>query len=939
MIAFITATILYVALVAIGFSFIPKQIVRKDSVISFLISPVLGLSILVSFVFFYSRLGFATKDLKYLVLIFLVLVSIYATIKARRHVNDSALYFKLSVVPLGTVLSSWPIFKYGFNWVSFFNDDMTNYVLGATRFFNFGFNTEPMNSFYEGKDYSQAYYFLYSANGIRSGSELYLSVVSLISNGDPMTIFMTGILVIQMILFSTTLLLTRLFEKPPRNFTRIVFLFCVFSPLFSLGFLYQLAGQLGGVSIGIGIVATVVLLLDGKYNKLTIHLFSILSVLFAAQCIWYPEFLPFLTPAFAYLLLWVKRNKSHIPWTKTLVSLLPVPLILNAYILDALKYGFAQVSRTTSASKGSDSLMELFPFYLKPHGLNALLGFQPSNRFALEPWESVITISSILILASIVYFIYRRRLYMNLIVMTFLFMFLILLFLIGTKNGFGTFKLAMFIQPFLIVSGVLAFFPHQLKKNKLPNFLSKSMRVSFFFIFFVFLALNARTLQYYTLASTGESDRGFSEVYQGSKENVHEEVKALLMKTDIDESPLISTSFNLGLLKAEAIATRGNALFFASHDVFENIRLGSELKDFPSGYLEQSISTPWGINQFLQPKAYLLKDTSLKYLISNDQSSAINRMSMPKFSGSRRYQIQGNPSNMLIFVSSSQGQSYSNFGTSVSSSSIFQPELNPMQPKAFMQGIGKNLLFEIVNPSDKPVLVFSGTNTVIPQYEREFLPTYVYSNGLSRLPLVGRGSMRVQVPLTNMIRINGRSYFQVHVDSNLSKFPSTNSLVSGLYGRNIQFDNRRLSMFLTDISVVDQGKLANISAPMSISRFPKDLGDSRLIYSGVYEDGWISANSYFYLSDKTSSSITIEGSIPMLDGDSSFETMLTLSIDDKQLMTKKLGVGEFSLSMPWISDPKLIAKKRVSIEFSKERKLPSPDGRPIAAQISFVGFK
>jgi hypothetical protein len=939
MTAFFISTLLFTILLSIGFSIVPKQIVQKDSIVALLISPVIGLSILASIVFSISRIGIAIQNIEIPIFVVLSLILVYSIIKAVRHVTDTKVYLKIAMIPVGVSLSSWPIFLFGFNWVSYFNDDMTNYVLGATRFFNFGFNSLPMSAFYEGKDYSQAYYYLYSANGIRSGSELYLSVVSLLSKGEAMPLFMTALLSVQMILLSTTLLLTRIIKQPRKHFTKIVYFCCIASPLFSLGFLYQLFGQLGGLSFGMGIIAVVTLLTSSKYKNLTLNQVFILTILFTAQCIWYPEFLPFLAPSFIFLSIWLIRNRPMIPWGKVLAVLVAIPVILNVYLVDALKYGFAQVTRTTGASQGSDSLIELFPFFLKPHGVASLLGFQPTNRYLQDPWESLTIVGSFLLLIAIIILLLRNRQIGNPVVGTFVFMFLSFIFLVGTRNAFGSFKLAMFIQPFLIVSGVLALSQLTSKPPGMSQLTSKIKKYSPILALMIFLVLNFRSLQYYVLASTGASDRGFSEIQQGSRDNLDKEIKNLLANTDIGKSQILTTSFNLGLLKGEAIAFKGFPLIFPGQDVFVNIRMGNDLADSPTSYLKKSITTPWGINRFAQPRIYAENYLSPAYLISNDSSLAINRSHIKYPSRVRDYQVSRNPQNTLIFVNSSQGQSYSNFGTNVSKASIFQPELNPMQPQTFMQGIGKDLLFEVVNPSESPVLIFAGTNTVIQQYLREFLPTYVYSKELKKLPLVGRGSMRVEMPLRNLLRVNGRSYFQIHVGTNLSKFPSTDSLISKIYGQNIQIDNRKLSLFLTNISVLDQSQLEKIAAPSAVSTFPNDLKETQLVYSGVYEDGWIGSNSYFDLSDESSKMLVVEGAVPILKVNPGFKTSVTLRIDGKKLITKDLKGGNFSVSVPWFGEAKGRNKKRVSIQFSEEQKLPAPDGRLVSAQVSFIGFK
>src|SRR5665213_275061 len=49
----------------------------------------------------------------------------------------------------------WPSIRYGFNWISYGNDDMANYCLAAERFLAHGYYDVPLQTDLEGRDYSQ----------------------------------------------------------------------------------------------------------------------------------------------------------------------------------------------------------------------------------------------------------------------------------------------------------------------------------------------------------------------------------------------------------------------------------------------------------------------------------------------------------------------------------------------------------------------------------------------------------------------------------------------------------------------------------------------------------------------------------------------------------------------------------------------------------------
>lgn len=74
------------------------------------------------------------------------------------------------------LLTSWPMLFYGLDWVAVGNDDMANYCLAAQRFYHEGFFDKPdILHIKNGSNYSQAYWFMHVAGGVRPGSELMLA--------------------------------------------------------------------------------------------------------------------------------------------------------------------------------------------------------------------------------------------------------------------------------------------------------------------------------------------------------------------------------------------------------------------------------------------------------------------------------------------------------------------------------------------------------------------------------------------------------------------------------------------------------------------------------------------------------------------------------------------------------------------------------------------
>src|SRR5271168_4105236 len=88
----------------------------------------------------------------------------------------------------------WPSLRFGFNWISYGNDDMANYCLAAERFLAHGYYDVPLQTDLEGRDYSQHYWFMHALQQIRPGSELTVAWIASITGRRSHEVFMPAIL-------------------------------------------------------------------------------------------------------------------------------------------------------------------------------------------------------------------------------------------------------------------------------------------------------------------------------------------------------------------------------------------------------------------------------------------------------------------------------------------------------------------------------------------------------------------------------------------------------------------------------------------------------------------------------------------------------------------------------------------------------------------------
>ena len=79
----------------------------------------------------------------------------------------------------------------------------------------------------------------------------------------------------------------------------------------------------------------------------------------------------------------------------------------------------------------------------------------------------------------------------------------------------------------------------------------------------------------------------------------------------------------------------------------------------------------------------------------------------------------------------------------------------------------------------------------------------------------------------------------------LARYPHPG--LQGLYATSVTIDPRELTSHVRNISLVSEAEYARLRPPSALSRFPSDLENESLEYSGIYEDGWLGEDSYAVL--------------------------------------------------------------------------------------------
>lgn len=137
------------------------------------------------------------------------------------------------------------------------------------------------------------------------------------------------------------------------------------------------------------------------------------------------------------------------------------------------------------------------------------------------------------------------------------------------------------------------------------------------------------------------------------------------------------------------------------------------------------------------------------------------------------------------------------------------------------------------------------------------------------------------------------------------------------------------------LSLVSCGGSAD-APPSQLRRFPADLSNAKLDFSGIFQDAWTEESGAVTLQQPSGEqALTIRAMVPNL-GDTSFQTTVGLSIDNVSIGSKTVGVGDFELSLAAAS---AAGKHRIVVTFTKVQQLPAGDGRTVGARLAFLGFE
>lgn len=967
MIAVALTLALFLCWIVVGLAVVRVLDTGRSALQRLLLAPSVGIACIIAVSFSLNRLGLPIAWFSLPVTVCLVLLS-FALLWWRRPDDWRSSWWPVAVsyLPfvaiflLALVLTGRPMFEYGLGWVGYANEDMANYVLAAQRLVDGGFFDVPqLEDISSGRDYVQ-YYWSFIIVGERQGAELLLAWATGLTGLTGHEIFMPVIVALHLTLISAVGALIG--QSGQRHLAGVLTcLLVALSALNGLGTLQQLIAQVGGVGLlasGAALLLTPVWALE---RSVAIRHGLLTGILCAGLFVFYTEILPFLMLAFGlYVAIALLRRELSLTKRPSLVSLGVAAgtglVIVNTQLIVGTFFVIRQAGVASGGGLAPDIDRALFPYFLVPSGLATFWGLQSIGSASGEPWLSASIAVGLVLLAALIVSTVVLAWRGHATAVVTLAMLLFAAQLVRQGSGFGLFKLAMFIQPFMLgamVLGCLSLFRRPVL-GLVP-----------------LLALGAMSLPAHLFYV--ETSRGVNQglVPNASASRMYDEMKTMARPLESQPSAagLVLDTTNRTVAKFQVLYLRGIRSNFPSQYFFFSFRglptspliQDAELREIDrvAAAIEDArieILFPWFPQGGVPPEvASRVKGDARAVTLNTIGLESSDHLSCDYMLGSMPNQTPLNRFNHrdvrdqsfalrdcasvqdhLIFTDSALGHDFYTYTATSDLISLNQLEPDVTFPGSTFAGIGRRLLFQVLNPSERPRLVLEMTSTFASDGDNSLPPATVIDAQRRPLGLLGRGSARVFSPPVTPIVLAGRPFVALDMGREGRQFSLHRTGLMRLFGANIPLDRRFLTGFARDISLISQAELDRLAPPTLLEQFPVDLTNRALEYSGIYEDGWISEASYFGLAQPdAASTVVVRGAVPEI-GDPAFSTELQILVDGQEVARRLLRPGRFDVrAVP----PPGAGRRRVELHFSNLQHLGGDDGRPVAAQLDAVGFQ
>jgi hypothetical protein len=860
-------------------------------------------------------------------------------------------FFAICVVYL--LYTGWPMLRFGFDWISYGNDDMANYCLAADRFLNFGYYDIPLQTDLEGHNYAQHYWFMHALQQIRPGSELTVAWIAAITGLRAHEAFMPAIMLLSLLqIFALGSIV--IFRGRYRRLALIALGLFAISPLFGLGTLYQLIAQVGGIAILL--VASSLLL---STRGLSWRKAAVTGIITGCLGVFYPEVSPFV--ALTVLMFALRLRYQNMDLFKRYALTVGVAALLTFILIGSNTYQF--INTLVMQSVGSAGLgamaeindqsggLVLFPWTLVPSFVPMVFGLHPFGVVGTDPIISLKVLAGLALLGFLIWRTWRNLQDQAPVGYLATVMLALGFYLFFKGQDFGLFKLAMFIQPVVMVA-LAQGFAYFLFSTR-PKWRRRSAIALGAFALFT---VDAHT--YYSYASLGTYGGGLTEVVHASRLGV-----GFNPPKDLEYDGIHSDISNVVTAKMLAQYTQGIDTRFLSRSYMDNIANIAVLKFLrdpdpdlgPQARLIEKLS----LLRWLLPDELMKGDvpdyrvmtinkldnnwthTSSRHLDYRDRLFVAVRSELDHFNKANpgdgwgydnmyQYKLESQLKDRLVFVHSELSPHY--YSAARFKAAFFQREPEPItKGQIYFHGTGRFNVFQIINPSEKLRVVVDFSRTSLGEGRSE-LPKNATVIGEEDypLPFVGHGSARIISPPIRPEYFDQSPYITLDFGETPRPIDKPKTGLMRLYGERFNLDDRRLVGFTRDISVITEEQYLAMERPTRISHFPADLVRySGLEYSGMYEDGWMADHAYFKLgASRPGQILTFRGFVPATQRFETEGVDIGISINGTPTEIVNVKSGEFTLTR-LIREPVLMTS--IDLRFSAAERYGQKDKREVSA--------
>ena len=891
-----------------------------------LTAPALGSAVTMLPLFVLSHAGVAMKD-GAPVTVGALLVASGVILAFRRPRVPAMVVPVVGICVAYLFLVGRPMLKFGFNWVANANDDMANYVLSATKLLNHGLLMPfDLMAVAHDRDYPSALQGLHTW-GARPGSDITLAGFAAVTSRPPYEVFMPLIVAFSLCLICAVGALA--LQATHHQWAAVAAAVLVAaSPLTAFGVLQQLLPQVWGLGLAAALFA---LLMRPELHRAPgprLRDIIPISVLTTTLVVAYIELAATLTVAYGlYVGLLALRGISLSSVVKLWGAVLGAALVVvNAYLFTEISF----VGSQASSSVGGRTLgaAGTFGYTLVPAVLPAILGFQLEAASYGTPYlgTSIFVAIVLLIVIAVMCVLTARRAAGATVAL--LANGALGIFLWSNASQFGLFKLYMYAQPFL--AAAIAVW--------LAGIARRSVLVGVVVLLLPLLAVQLHTEARYVAGSYDPVD-----LHHASSPDLLPRFRRAFNATTL---PVIAVTENPTFGKLEAASVGPRPLHFISGNLFPRlINQSLKLAGGRDAQARYNSVSPWKVRQFAEagpaaPKAATFSDNvnASKLLAENRCLLALptgsvlplNRLSLPEGSPSLITPRCGGIQNFLVFTTSSVGQGFYTY-LHRDRISFYQLEPDYFYPGRTFAGLGRYVLFRVLSQSRTARLELNFTNTLRRDGSNVLPPAVVVGTTRVRMRFEGRGSGRVISPPVRPRIIAGQPYILLDMGVEGRILPVPRPGLQGLYGRNVVLDPRYLTGYLRDVSLVSESDYRRRDAPANLHRFPADLANTQLEYSGMYEDGWMADKGYAILSPRRAHELVVRADVlPGLD------QHLQVLIDGKRVASRNVKAGLLELHL---RVPAGTANRRVELRWTHVKQLGPKDPRPAAARLLFLGFR